>query len=120
LSGDRKRHSRSKLLKFFTDLPTCPIDIEACPTSHHWSRKLAALGHTVTLMPLSYVKAYVKRSKNNANNAAAICEGHDRRCDLCRRNLSSRNRPLCSIAALSTWAVSAQCCQTRSEGVCRS
>jgi transposase len=50
------------------------IGIEACPTSHHWSRQLSALGHTVKLMPPIYVKAYVKRSKNDANDAAAICE----------------------------------------------
>src|SRR5215472_3984180 len=70
----RKRISRAKLLEFFATLPTCLVGIEACPTAHHWSRKLQALGHTVKLMPPSYVKAYVKRSKNDANDAAAICE----------------------------------------------
>jgi transposase len=44
------------------------------PTAHYWSRKLQVLGHTVKLMPPSYVKAYIKRSKNDANDAAAICE----------------------------------------------
>ena len=57
------------MLEFFAALPPCLVGIEACPTAHHWSRKLQALGHTVRLMPPSYVKAYVKRSKN-----AAICE----------------------------------------------
>jgi len=70
----RKRVSRAKLLEFFGSLPSCLIGIEACPTAHHWSRKLQALGHTVRLMPPSYVKAYLKRSKNDANDAAAICE----------------------------------------------
>jgi transposase len=70
----RKRVSRAKLLEFFAGLPPCVIGIEACPTAHHWSRKLQALGHTVRLMPPSYVKAYLKRSKNDANDAAAICE----------------------------------------------
>jgi transposase len=70
----RKRVGRAKLLEFFAALPPCLVGIEACPTAHHWSRKLQALGHTVRLMPPSYVKAYLKRSKNDANDAAAICE----------------------------------------------
>src|SRR5512144_1217375 len=70
----RKRVSRLKLLEFFAALPPCLIGIEACPSAHHWGRELQALGHTVRLMPLSYVKAYLKRSKNDANDAAAICE----------------------------------------------
>ena len=70
----RKRLSRAKVLVFFADLPACLIGIEACPSAHHWGRELEALGHTVRLMPPSYVKAYLKRSKNDANDAAAICE----------------------------------------------
>ena len=59
----RKRVGRAKMLEFFSTLPPCLIGIEACPTAHHWRRKLQALGHTVKLMPPSYVKAYVKRSE---------------------------------------------------------
>ncbi len=70
----RKRISRSKVLEFFTDLPPCLVGIEACPSAHHWGRELQELGHAVKLMPPSYVKAYLKRSKNDANDAAAICE----------------------------------------------
>ena len=70
----RKRVSRAKVLEFFAALPCCLVGIEACPSAHHWSRQLSALGHTVKLMPPSYVKAYLKRSKNDANDAAAICE----------------------------------------------
>ncbi len=70
----RKRISRSKLVEFFAALPPCLIGIEACPSAHHWGRELAGLGHSVKLMPPSYVKAYLKRSKNDANDAAAICE----------------------------------------------
>ena len=70
----RRRIGRSKVLEFFSDLSPCLIGIEACPTAHHWGRELQALGHTVKLMPPSYVKAYLKRSKNDANDAAAICE----------------------------------------------
>src|ERR1700761_7753855 len=69
-----KRVSRAKLLEFFAALPSCLVGIEACPSAHHWSRQLQALGHTVRLLPPSYVKAYLKRSKNDANDAAAICE----------------------------------------------
>jgi transposase len=70
----RKRVSRAKVLEFFGGLSPCLVGIEACPSAHHWSRELAALGHTVRLLPPSYVKAYLKRSKNDANDAAAICE----------------------------------------------
>ena len=70
----RKRISRAKLLGFFGALPACLVGIEACPSAHYWSRQLHALGHTVRLLPPSYVKAYLKRSKNDANDAAAICE----------------------------------------------
>jgi transposase len=74
----RKRVSRSKMLEFFADLPPCLVGIEACPAAHHWGRELQALGHTAKLMPPSYVKAYLKRSKNDANDAAAICEAVSR------------------------------------------
>src|SRR5271154_2251247 len=70
----RRRVSRAKVSEFFAALPPCRIGIGACPTAHHWSRKLQAFGHTVRLMPPNYVKAYLKRSKNDANDAAAICE----------------------------------------------
>jgi transposase len=70
----RKRVGRAKVLEFFAALPPCLIGIEACPSAHYWSRRLQGLGHTVRLMPPSYVKAYLKRSKNDANDAAAICE----------------------------------------------
>jgi transposase len=70
----RRRVSRAKVLEFFEALPSCLIGIEACPSAHYWSRRLQALGHTVRLMPPSYVKAYLKRGKNDANDAAAICE----------------------------------------------
>jgi transposase len=70
----RRRISRAKVLEFFCGLSPCLVGIEACPSAHHWGRELAALGHTVRLMPPSYVKANLKRSKNDANDAAAICE----------------------------------------------
>src|SRR6201996_725781 len=70
----RKRVSRAKVLEYFGELPPCLVGIEACPSAHHWGRELQALGHAVRLIPPSYVKAYLKRSKNDANDAAAICE----------------------------------------------
>lgn len=70
----RKKLRRSELLTFFTDLPACLIGIEACATAHYWARELAALGHEVRLMPPTYVKAYVRRQKNDAADAEAICE----------------------------------------------
>jgi transposase len=70
----RKRISRAKVLEFFAALPPCLVGIEACPSAHYWGRELQALGHDVKLMPPNYVKAYLKRSKNDANDAAAICE----------------------------------------------
>lgn len=65
---------RGQVVAFFAKLQPCLVGIEACATAHHWARELIALGHTVRLMPASYVKAYVKRSKNDAADAAAICE----------------------------------------------
>ena len=70
----RKSLRRSQLLPFFRKLPPCLIGMEACGTSHHWARELAALGHEVRLMPPAYVKPYVKRGKTDANDAEAICE----------------------------------------------
>ena len=67
----RRRISRAKVLEYFGELPRCLVGIEACPSAHHWGRELQALGHLVRLIPPSYVKAYLKRSKNDA---AAICE----------------------------------------------
>ncbi|MDQ3083135.1 MAG: IS110 family transposase, partial [Gemmatimonadota bacterium] len=70
----RRRLSRSRMMPFFAKLPRCVVGIEACNTSHHWARELIALGHDVRLMPAQYVKPYVKRGKNDAADAEAICE----------------------------------------------
>jgi transposase len=69
-----RKLKRRYVLAFFQKLPPCLVGIEACATSHHWSRELRALGHTVRLMPPAYVKPYVKRQKNDAADAEAICE----------------------------------------------
>lgn len=70
----RRKLSRSKLLSFFATLPRCVIGMETCASANHWARELIALGHQVRLMPPQYVKPYVKRSKNDASDAEAICE----------------------------------------------
>ena len=70
----RRQLKRRYVLTFFQKLPPCLVGIEACASSHHWSRELKALGHTVRLMPPAYVKPYVKRQKNDAADAEAICE----------------------------------------------
>jgi transposase len=70
----RRQLKRRYVLVFFQKLPPCLVGIEACASSHHWSRQLQALGHTVRLMPPAYVKPYVKRQKNDAADAEAICE----------------------------------------------
>ena len=70
----RKRLRRAQVLAFFSRLPHCLIGLEACTTAHYWARELGTLGHEVRLMPAQYVKAYVKRNKNDAADAEAICE----------------------------------------------
>ena len=70
----RRQLKRRYVLAFFQKLPSCLIGMEACASSHHWSRELEALGHTVRQMPPAYVKPYVKRHKNDATDAEAICE----------------------------------------------
>jgi transposase len=70
----RKQLRRGQVLKFFEALAPCLIGMEACATAHYWARELRKLGHRVRLMPAKDVKAYVKRNKNDAADAEAICE----------------------------------------------
>jgi transposase len=70
----RRQLRRRHVLAFFQKLPQCLVGIEACASSHHWSRELETLGHTVRLMPPAFVKPYVKRQKNDSTDAEAICE----------------------------------------------
>jgi len=70
----RKQLRRSQVMGFFEALPPCLIGMEACATAHYWARELTKLGHEVRLMPAKDVKAYVKRNKNDAADAEAICE----------------------------------------------
>lgn len=70
----RRQLRRNQLLQFFEHLPRCLVGMEACSTSHYWARELVRLGFEVKLMPPAYVKPYVKRGKNDAADAEAICE----------------------------------------------
>jgi len=70
----RKQLRRSQVLAFFKAVPPCLVGMEACATAHYWARELTKLGHRVRLMPAKDVKAYVKRNKNDAADAEAICE----------------------------------------------
>jgi transposase len=70
----RRRLRRAEVIKFFSAISPCLIGMEACSSAHHWARELMALGHEVRLMPPTYVKPYVKRGKNDASDAEAICE----------------------------------------------
>src|SRR5215510_14792623 len=70
----RRQLKRRYVIAFFQKLPPCLVGIEACASSHYWSRELHALGHRVRLMPPAYVKPYVKRQKNDIADAEAICE----------------------------------------------
>ena len=73
-----RRISRGKLLEFFASQPRCVVALEACGGAHHWARELTHLGHDVRLIPPKYVKPFVKRSKNDAIDAEAICEAAQR------------------------------------------
>ncbi len=74
----RRQLKRGRVLAFFGKLPPCLVGMEACATSHHWARELEKLGHEVRMMPPRYVKPYLKRNKNDAADAEAICEAVQR------------------------------------------
>lgn len=73
-----RKLTRAKLLGYFTTQPRCLVAMEACGSSHHWGRELQRIGHEVRLIPPAYVKPFVKRQKNDARDAEAICEAAQR------------------------------------------
>ncbi len=68
----RRQLRRAQVREFFAKLAPCLIGMEACGTAHFWARELVAMGHQVKIMPPSYVKAYVRRGKTDAADAAAL------------------------------------------------
>lgn len=74
----RRALRRGQVLRYFAKLPACLVGMEACATSHYWAREIGKLGHEVRLIPPAYARAYVRRNKNDAADAAAICEAVSR------------------------------------------
>ena len=74
----RRKLRRKEMVTFFEKLAPTVIAIEACGASHHWARLLHSFGHTVKLIPPQLVKPYVKRGKNDAADAEALCEAMSR------------------------------------------
>ena len=74
----RRKLSRDTMLRFVAAQPRCVVAMEACASAHHWGREIGKLGHTVKLVPPIYVKPFVKRQKNDAADAEAICEAASR------------------------------------------
>ena len=73
-----RKLARGSVVGFFSELPRCVVAMEACPSAHHWGRQLLALGLEVRLIPPAHVKPYARRNKNDAVDAAAICEAAGR------------------------------------------
>lgn len=74
----RRKLTRSKMREFFSKIEPCLVGMEACGSAHYWARELQAMGHKAVLMPPAYTKPYVKRGKNDAVDAEAICEALSR------------------------------------------
>ena len=74
----RRRLGRAKVLAFFESQPPCVVALEACGGAHYWAREIARLGHEVRLIAPAYVKPFVRRQKNDAADAEAICEAAQR------------------------------------------
>ena len=74
----RRKLSRARILDFMASQPRCRVVMEACASAHYWGREIGGLGHSVQLIPPVYIKAYVKRQKNDAADAEAICEAASR------------------------------------------
>jgi transposase len=74
----RRKLGRAAMEGFFARLAPTLVAMEACGASHHWARKLSAMGHEVRLIAPQLAKPYVKRGKNDAADAEALCEAAGR------------------------------------------
>ena len=92
-SATKRRLSRSGIVKFLAEVEPCAIGMEACGSAHYWARRFRAMGHEVKLTPPIYVKPYVKRGKNDAADAAAICEAMSRQTCVSSPSRARTNRP---------------------------
>lgn len=100
---------RNQVVPFFEKLQPCLVGMEACATAHHWARELMKLGHNVRLIPPVYVKAYVKRSKNDAvMQPRSAKPSPDRRCGLCQSKQKSSRRHWRCIARVTCSCASAR------------
>ena len=117
----RRKVSREKLLYFLAVLPRCVVAMEACASAHHWGREIMQLGHDVRLIPPIYVKPFVKRQKNDAADAEAICEAAQRPTMrfVAVKGKSNRQGRCCSTRAI-FWCASARRRSTRCGGIWRS
>jgi transposase len=104
----RKPLRRDKVLTFFAGLPPCTVAMEACGGAHYWAREIGKAGHTVRLIPAAYVKPFVKRQKNDAADAEAICEAAQRPTMrfVAVKARTSRRAPSCSGPVI-CWFVNA-------------
>jgi len=106
----RKQLRRPMVVEFFAKLSPCIIGMEAYGSAHHWARELKRLGHDVRLMPPQYVKPYVKRGKNDANDAEAICEAEPARPCALSPSRQPNNRPCsCCTEPEISWCAREPC-----------
>ena len=98
----QKRLRRSQVLKFFAKLEPALIGIEACGSAHYWGRELRSLGHEVRLIPPAYVKPFVRRNKNDARDAAAICTACAVRTCALLRSRASKAKPRAGLSGRAT------------------
>ena len=104
----RKRLRRTGVLQFFASQAPCRVAMEACASSHYWGRELSRIGHEVRLIPPAYVKPFVKRQKNDAADAEAICEASQRpTCALYRSRAKQPKLRQLSFGPAISWCASA-------------
>lgn len=105
----RKKLRRGQILAFFAGQPRCLVAMEACAGAHYWAREIGALGHETRLIAPAYVKPFVKRQKNDAADAEAICEAAQSRACASFPSRTRSSRPMASCSGPGIfWCVSAR------------